>query len=93
MTTATESFPVDELAAGARDRAALAGPGRVIATVIGAVFAALGWTAGRGLVIFGWLAGRTWLALAYMTEAVVFGFRNGAGLPPKGVPEQPPPGS
>jgi hypothetical protein len=85
----TEAFPVDQLAAGARDRAELAGPGRVIATIVGAVFAALGWAAGRGLVVLGWVAGHTWLVLAYMAEAVVFGFRNGAGLPPRDRPEQP----
>lgn len=87
MTTATESFPVDEL----RERAGTRKfqPGRATATAAGWLLAALGWLLGRSLVITGWLAGRTWLALAYMAEAVVFGFRSGAGLPPKGVPEEP----
>lgn len=86
MTTATESFPVDELTARAAGRQFR--PGRAVRTVIGALFAAVGWLLGRSLVILGWAAGRTWLALAYMAEAVVFGFRNGAGLP---LPEPPGP--
>lgn len=88
MTTAR--IPVDELrklAASDRFR-----PGYALATVLAWFFAALGWLAGRGLVLLGWLAGRTWLTLAYMAEAVIYGFRNGAGLPPKTAPEpgQPP---
>lgn len=78
MTTATESFPVDELSERARNAPS---PGRVLVTAIGALFAAIGWLLGRSLVVLGWVAGRTWLALAYVAEAVVFGFRNGAGLP------------
>ena len=82
MTTAR--VPVDELRelAGA-DRFR---PGYAVATVIAWILAAIGWLAGRTLVILGWLAGRTWLTLAYMAEAVIYGFRSGAGLPPKGTP-------
>jgi hypothetical protein len=91
MTTATTSFPVDEL----RERAEADRfrPGRAAATAVGWFFAALGWLAGRFLVIAGWAAGRTWMMLAYMAEAVIFGFRNGAGLPlppPKAAPEREP---
>jgi hypothetical protein len=89
MTTAP--FPAAQIADQARDRARQITPGRVAVTVIGAVFAVLGWIAGRNLVCLGWIAGRTWLALAYMAEAVVYGFRNGAGLPlPQTRSEQPP---
>jgi hypothetical protein len=88
MTTATESFPVDELREIARTRKFR--PGRAAATAAGWFFAALGWLLGRFLVIAGWAAGRVWLSLAYMAEAVVYGFRSGAGLPPKAVPEQEP---
>jgi hypothetical protein len=86
MTTATESFPVDEL----RERAEADQfrPGRAVATAAGWLLAAIGWLLGRSLVLLGWAAGHAWLVLAYMAEAVVYGFRNGAGLPPKAAPEQ-----
>lgn len=80
MTTA--EIPLDELA----ERAAEARPGRAAVTALTAVLVALGWLAGRSLVVLGWLAGRTWLILAYAAEAVIFGFRSGAGLPPKAAP-------
>lgn len=83
MTTA--EIPVAEL----RERAASRRfrPGYALAAVTGALFAALGWTAGRSLVVLGWTAGRAWLMSAYLAEAVIFGFRSGAGLPPKDTPE------
>jgi len=84
MTTA--ELPVDEL----RERAASRSfrPGYALAAATGALFAALGWLAGRSLVVLGWTGGRLWLTGAYLAEAVIFGFRSGAGLPPKGTPEE-----
>lgn len=83
MTTA--NLPVDELRERAESRRFR--PGYALAAVTYALLAALGWITGRGLVVLGWIAGRTWLSLAYMAEAVIFGFRNGAGLPPKAAPD------
>ena len=37
----------------------------------------------------GWLAGRTWLILAFFAETVVYGFREGAGLPQPSVKTPP----
>ena len=76
MASWTERIPADELAA----RAAEARPGRALATAFAAIGVALGWALGRGLRCLGWLAGRSWLILAYFAETVVFGFREGAGL-------------
>lgn len=74
MTTAT--LPVDEL----REKALTARPARVLLTALCAVFAFLGWLAGRLITIAGWLAGRAWLILAYMAEAAVYGFKAGSTL-------------
>jgi hypothetical protein len=85
MSALTESIPADELAARARD----VRPGRVAQTVIAAIGVAIGWFFGRFFRSIGWLAGRTWLIGAFFAETVVYGFREGAGLP-QPVPEEPP---
>jgi hypothetical protein len=77
MSALTESIPVDELA----DRSREVRPGRVAQTVIAAIGVALGWVIGRFFRSIGWLAGRTWLIGAFFAETVVYGFREGAGLP------------
>lgn len=81
MTAITGSLPVDDLIGRARKAP---GARRVLMTAVAALFAGLGWVLGRGLVVLGWIAGRTWISLAYMAEAVIWGFRNGAGLPQPG---------
>lgn len=50
---------------------------------------AIGWSAGRFLLAIGWVAGRIFLIGAFFTEAVIFGFRQGAMLGPKLPPEPP----
>jgi len=85
MSALTESIPADELAARARD----VRPGRVVQTVIAAIGVAIGWVIGRFFRSIGWLAGRTWLIGAFFAETVVYGFREGAGLP-QPAPEKPP---
>ena len=78
MTVITE-VPTEQFLAGARQ----ARLSRVLLTVLGAVGVAAGWGIGRFFTSIGWLAGRTFLIGAYFTEAVIFGFRAGAKLPPK----------
>lgn len=77
MSSWTERIPVDELSARSRsDR-----PGRAVMTAVAALGVAVGWTIGMFFRSLGWLAGRTWLILAFFAETVVYGFREGAGLP------------
>jgi hypothetical protein len=64
-------------------------PGRVIRTVIAAIGVAIGWAVARLLRSLGWLAGRAFLCLAFFAETVVFGFREGAGLPQPAAQEPP----
>ncbi len=85
MTTLTD-FTVDQL----QEQARHVRPGRVLLTIIAAVGTAIGWAVGRFFLSIGWLAGRTWLILAFFTEAVIYGFRGGAGLPQKASPEEKP---
>jgi hypothetical protein len=85
MSALTESIPADDLAARARD----VRPGRVAQTVIAAIGVALGWAIGRFFRSLGWLAGRAWLIGAYFAETVVYGFREGAGLPQPVMKEPP----
>jgi len=85
MSALTETVPVDELAARSRE----VRPGRVAQTVIAAIGVALGWTVGRFFRSIGWLAGRTWLIGAFFAETVVYGFREGAGLPQPAAKEPP----
>ena len=88
MTTLAEHVPVDELDARARQ----VRPGRVALIIIGAIGTAIGWAVARFFLAIGWLAGRIWLIGAYFTEAVIFGFRTGAGLPVGRPTEEQPPG-
>jgi hypothetical protein len=82
MTTA--EIPVAELRERAETRQFR--PGYALSVIIAWICAGLGWTAGRGLVVLGWTAGRAWLIGVFMAEAVIYGFRNGAGLPPSPSP-------
>ena len=77
MNTWADRIPADELT----KRAAEIRPGRVAQTVIAAIGVAIGWAVGMFFRSLGWLAGRTWLILAFFAETVVYGFREGAGLP------------
>jgi hypothetical protein len=86
MSSWTESIPADELAARSRE----VRPGRVVQTVIAAIGVAIGWTVGRFFRSIGWAAGRTWLIGAYFAETVVYGFREGAGLPQPALKEPEP---
>ena len=61
----------------------------MLLTVIAAIGTAIGWGVGRFFLGIGWLAGRTWLIMAFFAEAVIFGFRGGAKLP-QPVPQEPP---
>jgi hypothetical protein len=84
MTT-VDDLLVDQLEAKAgQDR-----PGRAALTVIAAIGVAVGWLVSRFWRGTGWLAGRTWMIGAFFTEAVIYGFREGAGLPQKAAPEPP----
>lgn len=49
----------------------------------------LGWVPGRLLVALGWVAGRVFLIGAYFAEAIVYGFRMGALIGPKQLPQDP----
>ena len=62
---------------------------RALLAVLGALGFALGWAAGRFPVALGWVAGRAYLVGAFWIEAVIFGFRQGAMLPPRVSPEPP----
>lgn len=84
---AQERVPVDELARRARD----VRPGRVLLTVISAIGVAIGWAVGMFFRSIGWLSGRVFLVGAYFTETVIFGFREGAGIPQP--VREPPPGT
>lgn len=83
MTAITDA-PTEQFLADARQ----ARLSRVLLTVLGAAGVAAGWGIGRFFTSIGWVAGRAFLIGAYFTEAVIFGFRAGAHLPPR-VPEQP----
>ena len=80
MTTLADRIPVDELTGRSRETR----PGRAAMTVIAALGVAIGWAVGMFFRSLGWLAGRTWLILAFFAETVVYGFREGAGLPQPG---------
>lgn len=54
---------------------------------IAAIGTALGWVVGRSLVVLGWVAGRAFLIGAYFAESVVYGFRMGAMIGPKQLPD------
>jgi hypothetical protein len=88
MSAMTQTIPVDQIAGRARQRRFR--PGHALAVVIAAPFAALGWLLGRGLVSIGWVFGRIWLTLAFLAEAVIFGFRQGVMLESGAEPETPP---
>jgi hypothetical protein len=87
MTTMLGDIPVDQLA----DKASGDRPGRVLLTVIAALGVAIGWCVSMAFRGTGWLAGRTWMIGAFFTEALIYGFREGAGLPQKAA-QGPPPG-
>lgn len=63
---------------------------RVLLTVLGAIGTAFGWLVGRTFVVIGWIAGRTFLTGAFFVEAVIYGFRAGAMLPPRAIPPEAP---
>lgn len=86
MVTLEDRVPVDDLAVRARDVQL----SRVVLTLIGAIATAIGWAIGRAFISIGWAVGRGWLIAAYFAEAVIYGFRMGAKLPP---PAQSPPGT
>lgn len=65
-------------------------PSRVLLTVLGAIGTALGWATGRTFVADGWIAGRIFLTGAFFVEAVIYGFRAGAMLPPRAIPPEEP---
>jgi hypothetical protein len=89
MTTWLGGIPVDQL----DEKAGQDRPGRAVLTVIAALGVAIGWCVSKAFRGTGWLAGRTWQIGAFFTEAVIYGFREGAGLPQKAAAaEQPPPG-
>jgi hypothetical protein len=77
MNSWAEGTTVDQLISKSRE----VRPGRVLLTVIAAIGTAIGWAIGRFFLAIGWLAGRAWLIGAFFTEAVIYGFRGGAGLP------------
>jgi hypothetical protein len=87
-TTWLGDIPVDQLG----EKAAGDRPGRAALTVIAAIGVVIGWCVSKFWRGIGWLGGRTWMIGAFFTEAVIFGFREGAGLPQKAAPEQHPPG-
>lgn len=80
MTTLADRIPVDNLS----ERSRKARPGRVLMTAVAAIGVAIGWAVGVFFRSLGWLAGRTWMILAFFAETVVYGFREGAGLPQPG---------
>jgi hypothetical protein len=88
MTT-VDDLLVDQLEAKAgQDR-----PGRAALTVIAAIGVTIGWLVSRFWRSLGWLAGRAWQIGCFFAEAVIYGFREGAGLPQKAAPEQAGPGT
>lgn len=70
---------VDMLYAEAQQKAAANPPGRVLATVVLAVFTAIGWTFG---VI--------WTGLWFSGMAFAYGVRQGSRVPPKAAAAPPP---
>jgi hypothetical protein len=89
MVSFVDDLLVDQLdAKAARDR-----PGRAALTVIAAIGVAIGWCVSRAFRGTGWLAGRAWMIGAFFTEAIIYGVRDGAGLPQKTGPEQAAPGA
>lgn len=80
MTTAIlDAVPAEQLLTDARQ----VKPGRVLLTILGALGIALGWSVSKTLTGIGWTTGRVFLTGAYFVEAVVYGFRAGANLPPR----------
>lgn len=75
MTTAT----LDQVYAEAQQKAAANPPGRVLATVILAVFTGLGWTCGK-----------LWTGIWFMSMAFAYGVRQGSGVPARPAPEPAP---
>lgn len=69
-----QHVPVDEITARARQ----VRPGRMLATFILGFF-----------FLLGWIPGRMWYLAADCVTAVSIGFRRGAKLPARPVPEQP----
>jgi hypothetical protein len=61
---------------------------RAVLWPFAAVGTAIGWSVGRILVAIGWAAGRVWLIMAYFAEAVIYGFRMGAMIGPKQLPDR-----
>ena len=86
------SIPVGEIAGRARQ----VRPGRVLLTAVSAAGVAIGWCIARFFRSAGWLAGRTWavswIVLAYFAETVIYGYREGAGLPQKTAARESQPG-
>lgn len=67
---------------------------RFVLLPVAALGTVIGWTAGRIPLAIGWAAGRIFLIGAFFTEALIYGFRQGAMLAPKQPPERkltPPP--
>jgi len=88
MTTLADAIPVDRL----QGQATQARPGRVIATVITAVFVGVGW-----------VPGALWRSLAFIAVSVRYGWLRGRGLTDEDIaaraaaraapaPAPPPPG-
>lgn len=75
MTTMANPTVVDLLYEQAQEKAAANPPGRVLATVILAVFTALGWTCGI-----------VWTGLWFSGMAFVYGVRKGSRVPVKPAP-------
>ena len=73
----TNTAIVDMLTEQAEKTAAANPPGRVLATVILAVFTAFGWTLGR-----------LWYAAVFCFIATRYGFRKGMNIPVEPVPIQ-----
>lgn len=77
--TALADAPTEQFLADARQ----VRPSQVLLTVLAAIGVAVGWGIGRFFTGIGWIAGRVFLTGAYFTEAVIYGFREGAKLPQK----------
>lgn len=69
MATLATPTVVDQLYIDAERKAAANPPGRVLATVILAMFTALGW-----------IAGRLWVGVWFCAMSVQYGFRKGANI-------------